>query len=78
MGKASEPTVCACVTCCECYYADRRVVRQWQEFDSDKIEVEDGLIVAGVTCCVEYETGEVQRLIRPWMDLWPQEQQVAE
>lgn len=64
---------CNCSNCCSCYFKDRRVVTQTMEYIKGEIALnEDGLIVEGGICLVTYETGEVQRLKRSWMDLWPQ------
>lgn len=65
---------CKCGQFCSCYYRDRKCVTQHQEDDpeNEKSTDNEGLIVTGVICVVTYETGEVQRLRRPWLDMNPQ------
>lgn len=66
-------SVCQCRQICSCYWTDRRVVAMRMEYIEDEKKYDDkGLIIAGGICIVEYETGELQRLKRVWMDLCPQ------
>ena len=66
-------TVCNCGQTCTCYLDGKFIVSQHMEDDPlSGYEYDDeGLFVAGVVCVVKYQTGEVQRLIRPWMDMNP-------
>lgn len=69
-----DHATCTCPDVCNCYYKDRKVVAQHLEEIPGAIVIydKDGLIIDGCLCVVIYETGEIQKLKRCWIDMFPQ------